>query len=60
MVGALGIGQLLGSVLVATDAIDPPTLFAVAGLLAVVSLCASFIPARRAMRLDPAAVLRSD
>jgi hypothetical protein len=60
MVGALGVGQLLGSVLVGTDAIDPPTLFAVAGLLAVVRLCASFIPARRAMRLDPAAVLRSD
>jgi hypothetical protein len=54
------VGQLLGSVLVGTDAIDPPTLSAVAGLLAVVSLCASFIPARRAMRLDPAAVLRSD
>jgi predicted permease len=60
MVGALGIGRLLGSVLVGTDAIDPLTLFAVAGLLAMVSLCASFIPARRAMRLDPAAVLRSD
>jgi ABC-type antimicrobial peptide transport system permease subunit len=60
MVGALGVGRLLGNVLVGIDAIDPPTLFAVAGLLAVVSLCASFIPARRAMRLDPAAVLRSD
>jgi hypothetical protein len=31
MIGALGIGQLLGSMLVGTDAIDPVTLFAVAG-----------------------------
>jgi predicted permease len=60
MIGALGIGQLLGSMLVGTDAIDPVTLFAVAGLLAVVGLSASLVPARRAMRLDPAAVLRSE
>jgi hypothetical protein len=60
MIGALGIGQLLGSMLVGTDSIDPVTLFAVAGLLAVVGLSASLVPARRAMRLDPAAVLRSD
>jgi putative ABC transport system permease protein len=60
MVGALGVGQLLESVLVGTDTIDPVTLFAVAGLLAVVGLFASFAPARRAMRLDPAAVLRSE
>jgi hypothetical protein len=31
MIGALGIGQLLGSMLVGTDAIDPVTLFAVRG-----------------------------
>jgi putative ABC transport system permease protein len=60
MIGALGIGQLVGSMLVGTDAIDPVTLFAVAGLLAVVGLSASLVPARRAMRLDPVAVLRSD
>jgi putative ABC transport system permease protein len=58
MVGATGIGQLLGSVLIGTSAIDPVTLFAVAGLLAVVGLSACLLPARRAMRLDPAAVLR--
>jgi ABC-type lipoprotein release transport system permease subunit len=39
---------------------DPVTLFAVAGLLAVVGFSACLLPARRAMRLDPAAVLRSD
>lgn len=59
-VGALGIGQLLGSMLVGTEATDAGTLVGVVGLLAVVGLSASFVPARRAMRLDPAAVLRSD
>ncbi|MGH9203825.1 MAG: FtsX-like permease family protein, partial [Vicinamibacterales bacterium] len=58
MAGAIGVGQLLGNVLVGTNAMDPVTLFAVAGLLAVVSLSACLLPARRAMRLDPAAVLR--
>jgi putative ABC transport system permease protein len=60
MVGATGIGQLLRSVLVGTSAVDPVTLLAVAGLLAVVGLSACLLPARRAMRLDPAAVLRYD
>jgi putative ABC transport system permease protein len=58
MAGATGIGQLLRSVLIGTSAVDPVTLFAVAGLLAVVGLSACLLPARRAMRLDPAAVLR--
>jgi putative ABC transport system permease protein len=58
MVGATGIGQLLRSVLIGTNGMDPVTLFAVAGLLAVVGLSACLLPARRAMRLDPAAVLR--
>ena len=58
MVGAIGMGRFLGSVLIGTKAMDPVTLFGVAGLLAVVGLSACFLPARRAMRLDPAAVLR--
>lgn len=60
MAGALGMGQFLGSVLVGTRTMDPVTLFGVAGLLAVVALSACLVPARRAMRLDPAAVLRCE
>ncbi len=58
MVGAIGMGVLLKSMLVGTQATDPVTLIAVAGLLAAVGLSACLLPARRAMRLDPAAVLR--
>ena len=58
MIGAVAVGQLLRGVLVGTSAIDPLTLFAVAGLLTVVCLFACFLPARRAMRLEPAVVLR--
>lgn len=60
MVGAIGIGESLERILVGTDALDPVTLFAVAGLLAVVGFSACLLPARRAMRLDPAAVLRNE
>jgi ABC-type antimicrobial peptide transport system permease subunit len=60
MAGATAIGQLLKSILVGTSAIDPVTLLAVAGLLVVVALAACLLPARRAMRLDPAVVLRSE
>jgi putative ABC transport system permease protein len=58
MAGAIGVGQLLSSLLVGTRATDPMTLLVVAGLLVVVSFFACLLPARRAIRLDPAAVLR--
>jgi putative ABC transport system permease protein len=60
MAGAIGIGQLLKSMLVGTRPMDPMTLLLVAGLLAVVGFSACLLPARRAMRLDPAAVLRNE
>jgi putative ABC transport system permease protein len=39
---------------------DPLTLTGVALLLAATSICASWIPARKASRADPAAALRTD
>jgi ABC-type antimicrobial peptide transport system permease subunit len=39
---------------------DPVTMFAIAALLAVTSLLASFIPARRAARVDPVEALRAE
>jgi putative ABC transport system permease protein len=56
--GALATGQLLQSFLVETSPRDPLTLVAVAALLAIVAIAASWIPSRRAARLDPVVALR--
>jgi ABC-type lipoprotein release transport system permease subunit len=37
---------------------DPITFISVAALLMIVSLAASYLPARRAMRVEPMAALR--
>ena len=60
LAGALGVGQLLQSLLVQTGTRDPVTLVSIVSLLMVVSIGASFWPARRATRLDPVAALRND
>jgi putative ABC transport system permease protein len=48
----------LTSVLYGVRAGDPATLLMVAALLALVALIASYIPARRATRVDPLVALR--
>jgi len=58
--GAIGLGQLLRGLLIGTSATDPVTLAAVTALLALVTFVASVIPARRAIRIDPIATLRSE
>jgi len=55
---SLAITRLLSSLLFGVTATDPLTFAAVAGLLSIVALLASYIPARRAMRLDPNIALR--
>jgi len=55
---ALGLTQLMSSLLFGVTARDPMTFAAVAALLILVSLLASYIPARRAMQVDPIVALR--
>ena len=56
--GALSVSRVLSSQLFGITATDPLTFMAVALLLCLAALTACYIPARRAMRVDPIVALR--
>ena len=59
-IAALASARVMKTLVFGVSASDPLTLAAVGATLALVALMASLVPAYRALRLDPAKVLRAD
>jgi putative ABC transport system permease protein len=58
MAGAFALMRILSGELYGVGTTDPLTFFSVAILVAAVALAACYVPARRAMRVDPMVALR--
>lgn len=60
LIGALWLSRFMASLLFGIDAIDPLTYMAVALLLAAAAVVSCYLPARRALRVDPVTALRQE
>jgi predicted permease len=60
LAGALGVNQLIASLLFGIQPTDPATLAAMITVILAVAVIACWLPAWRAARLDPSVVLRAD
>jgi putative ABC transport system permease protein len=58
--GVYAAGNLVRALLIDVSPWDPPTLIAVALGLALVTMAACYVPARRVLRIDPAPLLRQE
>jgi ABC-type antimicrobial peptide transport system permease subunit len=60
LLGACAVTRVMKTLLFGVSSTDPSTLTSVTLLLCAVALLATYIPARRAMRVDPMAALRDE
>jgi putative ABC transport system permease protein len=58
--GSLALGQMVRGFLYGVSATDPVSIIGCSLFLALVAILAGLIPARRASRLNPVSVLRSE
>jgi predicted permease len=58
LAGSWALTRLIAAQLYRTQATDPATFAVVAGLMIALALAATYIPARRALKVDPATALR--
>ncbi len=60
LVAALGLAHLIAGMLFGIRPTDPVTLAGVAAVFVSVMLAASYLPARRALSVDPVVALRRE
>ena len=57
---ALGLTRLMSSLLFGVSAVDPTTFLVIPAVLIAVAFIASYVPARRATKVDPLQSLTSE
>ena len=60
LVAAAGLGRLMSSVLFGVEPMDPASHVAAVGVIVAAAALASYVPARRAAKIDPIETLRAE
>ena len=60
LAGAAAGTRLLEGMLFGITPLDPATFIAVSSVFAIVAMCASYVPARRATTVNPVVALRTE